>query len=163
MKTAEELSALFRAQGRKVTTQRQHIFRALEGNTEHPCAEQVYEVVRGDVWTISLKTVYQTLNELVELGEIAALDVGTGAVRFDPNVESCHHHLVCRSCGSVRDVTVELPQVSLPPGAEQGYVLSSAEVVFRGICKACQANVHGTRDESGPLAKVAGATVTESS
>ena len=37
--------------------------------------------------TISLKTVYQTLNDLAELGEIAALDVGTGRTRFDPNVD----------------------------------------------------------------------------
>ena len=37
--------------------------------------------------TISLKTVYQTLNELAALGEVAALDVGTGTTRFDPNVE----------------------------------------------------------------------------
>ena len=37
--------------------------------------------------TISLKTVYQTLNELAAMGEVAALDLGTGTTRFDPNVE----------------------------------------------------------------------------
>ena len=63
---------------------------------------------------VSLKTVYQTLNDLAELGEITALDLGTGAARFDPNVESTHHHLVCRSCGKVRDVEADFSGLQVP-------------------------------------------------
>ena len=66
--------------------------------------------------TISLKTVYQTLNELAALGEVAALDVGTGTTRFDPNVEECHHHLVCSLAG--RSVTfTPTSRLTVPPGA----------------------------------------------
>ena len=61
---------------------------------------------------VSLKTVYQTLHDLAELGEISALDLGTGSARFDPNVESSHHHLVCRSCGKVRDVDADFPELA---------------------------------------------------
>ncbi len=78
---------MFRAQGRKVTAQRQCIFRVLQGDVTHPTAESVYAVARAEMETISLKTVYQTLNELAAMGEIAALDLGTGTTRFDPNVE----------------------------------------------------------------------------
>src|SRR5580700_7943511 len=113
MHSPEDLTELFRASGRKVTAQRQSVFRALQGNVAHPSAEAVYELVRQEVETISLKTVYQTLNDLAELGEIAALDLGTGTVRFDPNVESAHHHLVCRGCGKVRDLDVALPLLSI--------------------------------------------------
>src|ERR1700680_1049329 len=107
MKTPEELTELFRFTGRKVTAQRQGIFRALQGNVTHPSAESVYESVRAEMETISLKTVYQTLYELAELGELMTLDLGTGAVRFDPNVEDPHHHLVCRKCGKVRDLRID--------------------------------------------------------
>src|SRR5487761_1250499 len=107
MRTAAELTEIFRAHGRKVTPQRQCIFRALEGNRHHPSAEMIHQTVRSQMETISLKTVYQTLHDLAELGEISALDLGTGTVRFDPNVEQGHHHLVCRSCGKVRDVFVD--------------------------------------------------------
>ena len=62
----------------------------------HPTAESVHAAARAEMETISLKTVYQTLNELAAMGEIAALDLGTGMTRFDPNVEGVHHHLVCR-------------------------------------------------------------------
>jgi Fe2+ or Zn2+ uptake regulation protein len=132
------LTDLFRANGRKITAQRQCIFRALQGDARHPSAERVYEKVRTEMPNVSLKTVYQTLNDLSELGEISALDLGTGAVRFDPNVEVPHHHLVCRSCGKVRDLVAELPALEVPAGAAQGFDVSSAEVIFRGLCDECQ-------------------------
>jgi len=138
MKSPDELTDLFRVNGRKVTAQRQCIFRALQGNVAHPSAEAVYEAVRSEMETISLKTVYQTLNELAELGEIMALDLGTGAIRFDPNVEDTHHHLVCRTCGKVRDLHVDFEGLEVPAAAAEGYAVSSAEVVFRGLCEDCR-------------------------
>jgi len=138
VRTAAELTELFRANGRPVTPQRQCIFRALEGDETHPTAERVYETVRAEMETISLKTVYQTLHDLAQLGEVAVLDVGTGASRFDPNVERPHHHLVCRACGKVRDVFVDLPVVELPDGLAQGYDVERGEVVFRGRCGDCR-------------------------
>jgi len=138
MRSPDELTDLFRANGRKVTAQRQCVFRALEGNEDHPSAEAVYEAVRTEMETISLKTVYQTLNELAELGEIAALDIGTGMVRFDPNVDEAHHHLVCRSCGKVRDLHVDFAGLAVPAADAQGYEVRSAEVVFRGLCQDCR-------------------------
>jgi len=152
VRTPDELSERFRASGRKVTAQRQCIFRILQGDETHPSADAVYAAAALEMETISLKTVYQTLNDLADLGEIAALDVGTGMTRFDPNVGDPHHHLVCRSCGSVRDVAVTLPELSLPAGADQGFELASAEVIFRGLCPACQVRPElGERDLSAAL------------
>ena len=139
MKTPDELTQLFRATGRKVTAQRQCIFRVLQGDVTHPSAEAVFEAARRDVETISLKTVYQTLNDLAELGEIASLDVGTGMTRFDPNVDDAHHHVVCRQCGKVRDVYADFPEIRLPDGSDLGFQVGSAEVVFRGLCAECLA------------------------
>jgi Fe2+ or Zn2+ uptake regulation protein len=137
MKTAEELTQLFRDRGRKVTAQRQCIFRALQDDVTHPSADAVYARVRGQMETISLKTVYQTLNELAALGEVDALDLGTGTTRFDPNVEVPHHHLVCSRCGKVRDLHADFSYLTVPRGSEEGFDLGSAEVVFRGTCADC--------------------------
>jgi len=149
MKSPEELTRLFRARGRKVTAQRQCIFRALQGDETHPTAESVHAAARREVETISLKTVYQTLNELAALGEIAALDLGTGTTRFDPNVERLHHHLVCRSCGKVRDLHVDYSDVRVPLGADEGFEVGGAEVVFRGVCARCRAAARRS-DRPGP-------------
>lgn len=143
MRTPAQLATLFRTQGRKVTPQRMCIFRVLHGDVTHPTADTVFEAARRHMETISLKTVYQTLHELADMGEIAVLDVGTGTTRFDPNVEGSHHHLVCRACGRVRDVHAEFPPVTVPAGDDQGFTIDSAEIVFRGLCGPCR----GTRDE----------------
>lgn len=155
VQTPEALSARFRMTGRKVTPQRQCIFRLLQGDRSHPSAETLFAQARREMATISLKTVYQTLAELAELGEVLRLDVGTGTVRFDPNVEHPHHHLVCRGCGKVRDLEMGVPELTLPGEEVQGYVVGPAEVVFRGLCRECHGGDRapgspGLRGTSGP-------------
>ena len=136
MKSPAELTELFRTRGLKVTPQRQCIFRLLHGNDAHPTAESVYAVARVEMPTISLKTVYQTLNDLASMGEIQQLDLGTGASRFDPNVDA-HHHLVCTVCGKVRDLYADYAGLTVPARQRQGFTIGSAEVVFRGVCGEC--------------------------
>jgi Fe2+ or Zn2+ uptake regulation protein len=139
VKTPGELTELFRSRGLKVTPQRQCIFELLDGNHVHPTAEAIYAAARQVMPMISLKTVYQTLNDLAGMGEIQALDVGTGSTRFDPNVDR-HHHLVCTGCGRVRDLYAEFVGLRVPAQRSEGYEVMSAEVVFRGLCPDCQSN-----------------------
>lgn len=136
MRSPEELTRIFRERGLKITPQRQAIFRALHGSTVHPTAEAVYDTVRAEMPNISLRTVYQTLNDLAAMGEIHAIDLGTGSARFDPHTAP-HHHLVCEGCGRVHDVEVELPGVSVPDADAFGFTVSTTEIVFRGRCRAC--------------------------
>ncbi|MGE3621305.1 MAG: Fur family transcriptional regulator [Acidimicrobiia bacterium] len=145
MRSAEELTALFRARGRKVTPQRQRIFRVLADSKVHPTAESVYAEVSADMPTISLRTVYQTLNDLAAMGELHPLDLGTGSTRFDPNLEP-HHHLVCEGCGQVVDLHAEFPGVALPADNRFGFRVTATEIVFRGRCRSCRADV----DEINP-------------
>ncbi len=147
-----ELVDVFRAHGRKVTPQRQCIFGVLYGDTSHPTADAVYEAARRQVSTISLKTVYQTLHELVALGEVAALDLGTGTTRFDPNVDATHHHLVCRACGKVSDLHADFSAVRVPAGQAAGFEVGAAEVVFRGRCSSCAISAVGAEAASGMAA-----------
>jgi Fe2+ or Zn2+ uptake regulation protein len=137
VKAPSELTELFRARGLKVTPQRQCIFELLDGNQVHPTAEAVFAAARQIMPMISLKTVYQTLNDLATMGEIQALDIGTGSTRFDPNVDQ-HHHLVCSGCGRVRDLYADFDGLRVPADRNEGYQVRSAEVVFRGLCPACQ-------------------------
>ena len=133
------MAALFRERGLKVTPQRECIFDVLWGAEAHPSAEAVYAEARTRMPTMSLKTVYQTLNDLSAMGEIQQLDLGTGASRFDPNVDT-HHHLVCTRCGKVRDLYADYSTVEVPESERQGFNIGSAEVVFRGLCEECYAS-----------------------
>jgi len=138
-----ELVDVFRANGRKVTPQRQCIFGVLFGDSTHPTADAVHEAARRQMSTISLKTVYQTLHELVALGEVAALDLGTGTTRFDPNVDTTHHHLVCRACGKVSDLHADFSALRVPAGQAAGFEVGAPEVLFRGWCSNCAPSAVG--------------------
>jgi Fe2+ or Zn2+ uptake regulation protein len=138
VRSPAELTELFRARGLKVTPQRQSVFRALHTATVHPTAEAVYDTVRTEMPTISLRTVYQTLNDLAAMGELHALDLGTGSARFDPNLDP-HHHLVCVECGRVQDVAADFPEVAAPVRNDFGFEVTATEIVFRGRCRDCAA------------------------
>ena len=134
----DELTHRFRTRGLRVTPQRQVIFRLLSGNVEHPTVEALYESARTEMPTISLKTVYQTVHDLEDMGEVRLLDVGTGSVRVDPNVEHPHHHVICTECGRVRDVLVDVGNLRIAARERQGFIVDDVEVHFRGVCADCQ-------------------------
>jgi Fe2+ or Zn2+ uptake regulation protein len=137
MKSSEALTAIFREQGLRVTPQRQEIFRLLEGDDSHPTVESLFDRARADMATISLKTVYQTVHDLEALGEVRVLDLGTGSVRVDPNVEDDHHHLLCTTCGLVRDLPVEFDGLHVPIRYRRDFTVDDVQVIFRGRCDHC--------------------------
>ncbi len=139
MKSPAKLTQAFRSRGLKVTPQRQCIFRILHLSGAHPTAEAVFEQARAEMPTISLRTVYQTLNDLADMGELSQLTLGTGSSRFDPNLDP-HHHLVCTRCGKVADVAADSSRVPVPADVEQGFQVRATEIIFRGICASCAGN-----------------------
>lgn len=136
VKSPAELATRFREEGLKLTPQRLAVFQALYGSTEHPTAESVHQAVARDMPMVSLRTVYQTLNDLRAMGEIGHLDAGTGSARFDPTTEP-HHHLVCDRCGRVADLMVDFPDISVPSDAGDGFTVDRTDIIFRGLCADC--------------------------
>jgi Fe2+ or Zn2+ uptake regulation protein len=137
VKSPTELTQLFRARGLRVTPQRQAIFGILHGAETHPTAESVHAAATAAMPTISLRTVYQTLNDLAAMGEVQQLDLGTGSARFDPNLDP-HHHLVCEVCGTVVDVHADASGVEIAPEQRHGFAIAATEVTFRGTCLDCR-------------------------
>ena len=140
MRPPAELTAAFREQGLKVTPQRQLLFRLLHENTTHPTADALYATAAELMPGISLRTVYQTLNDLTAMGELQTARVGAGPTRFDPNVDR-HHHLRCDRCGELRDVYVDgLDGLRIDGLA--GFDVTGAAVVFSGTCAHCADPTH---------------------
>jgi Fe2+ or Zn2+ uptake regulation protein len=137
VKSSDELTEIFRGRGLKMTPQRQCIFRVLnrlEGS--HPTAEAVHAAVIAELPTVSLKTVYQTLNDLAQMGELHHVDLGTGSGRFDTNL-GAHQHFVCDACGRVWDVHGDFTEVRVPARQAGDFRVSSTDIVFRGQCARC--------------------------
>jgi Fur family transcriptional regulator, stress-responsive regulator len=88
---------------------------------------------------LSLATVYNTLKELVAMGEVNEVAYG-GAKRYDPNVTGHHQHLVCVRCGELRDVQPQGEDALRLSGQQRhGYQVLDVDIVFRGVCERCQA------------------------
>ena len=134
VRSPAELTASFRDRGLRITPQRVAVFEALHDSAGHPTAESIYQAVASDMPSISLRTVYQTLNDLTEMGEINRLDIGADAARFDPTVDD-HHHLVCNECGRITDAYLDVTGLDL--GDLDGFQPATTSVVVSGRCEAC--------------------------
>jgi Fur family ferric uptake transcriptional regulator len=137
---AEALIDRLRARDWRITPQRRAVAEVLTGRHVHLTADQVLTAARRIVPELSQATVYNTLNELVALGEVQEVRVAGGASRYDPNVGEGHHHLVCRTCGTVLDVQpTGLDGLTLRRGDRHGFAVDDVDVTFWGTCAQCAA------------------------
>lgn len=137
MRAPAELTRVFRSRGLKLTPQRQLLFTLLHDNQTHPTVEALYATASKQMPGISLRTVYQTLNDLVAMGELQVVQSAGGSTRFDPNV-SDHHHAQCDRCGELHDVYVDdIDRLHIRDLG--GFRASRARIVFGGVCAACLA------------------------
>ena len=138
MITTGDLRERFQAAGRRITPQRNLIFRLLEETqADHPTAEALYVRAVREIPSMSLRTVYAVLAELEEVRAVRPLELGTGSMRFCTNINH-HHHLVCERCGKVKDVFIEMAPVEIPAAQRGGFVVKEQAVVFRGLCADCR-------------------------
>ena len=144
MRSPNELVQVFRDKQMKLTPQRQLLFNLLHENDSHPTAESLFEIASKQMPGISLRTIYQTLGELAEMGELQLVDLGNGATRFDPNMGE-HQHFVCDSCGAIHDVDItSAPR--LRAGSADGFAVEEIGVVFHGRCNRCNLSNQGKQE-----------------
>lgn len=135
----QEVTALLRERGFKVTPQRLAVYDALSRTTAHPNAEMLYRKLQPDYPTMSLATVYKALSILCEIGLAQALNVGEESFRYDANTAQ-HPHVRCMQCGRVDDIKNSLTAKEMEKQAadETGYKITDHQYYFFGICPACQ-------------------------
>lgn len=120
----------------RLTAQRRAIADVFVGEHVHLSAEDVHLQAKQALPEISMARVYNTLGELVSMGELKELTHQDGRKRYDPNIETDHHHLVCTQCGAMVDVELEQTP-SVPKRKRRGFVIEAVDVVFRGRCSQC--------------------------
>jgi Fur family transcriptional regulator, stress-responsive regulator len=134
---AADPSDLLRTRGIQVTAQRLAVMRAVTAQP-HITADRVADLVRAEIGTISLQSVYDALNVLVEEQLIRRIQPAGSAARFEDRVGDNHHHLICRICGRVVDVDCAVGSAPcLAAVDDQGYEIDEAEVAYWGRCPEC--------------------------
>lgn len=133
-----DLLERLRGRGWRLTAQRRVVAEVLDGDHVHYTADEVHARASERLPEISRATVYNTLGELVSLGEIIEVSTDGRAKRYDPNAHHDHHHLVCSRCGTIRDVhPAGNPLGDLPAQERFGFTVTAVEVTYRGICPSC--------------------------
>src|SRR5262249_36202895 len=125
--------------GWQLTAQRRVVAEVMEGDHVHMTAEQVFEAAVARLPEVSRATVYNTLNQLRDLGEVREYALDLGPKRYDPNALHHHHHLICDHCGAIRDVTAAGENaLKLSASDRGGFELSGVEIAFHGLCPDCR-------------------------
>lgn len=120
--------------GQRSTRQREHIFALLLEKRDHPTADEIYARAKSDMPSISLATVYNCLETLVETSLIRQVNFEREPTRYCPNLTQ-HAHFYCKATGEVMDVDLpdnivgELKNI-LPDGFEAERI----DIAFNGKC-----------------------------
>ncbi|MBB4664253.1 Fur family transcriptional regulator [Conexibacter arvalis] len=134
---------LLREHGLHVTVQRLAVLRAVHGRA-HATADEVAEVVRSEIGTISRQAVYDVLGALVEKGIVRRIQPSRSPARYEARVDDNHHHLICRGCGRIVDVDCAVGDAPcLHAADDHGYAIDEAEVIYWGRCPACREAADG--------------------
>ncbi len=137
MRPIKEIVSTFRNKGFKITPQRRLLFEILSEDNSHPSAEDIYRSAQEKMPDISRTTVYSTINELLDMGFVDAVNgIAEKQMRFDPRT-TAHHHLYCQGCGRIVDIDLDISSLDPPINASDGFQVLRKQITFFGYCKKC--------------------------
>ena len=144
MVTAPEAQQLLRSVGLRVTRPRVAVLTAAH---EQPHADtgSILGSVREELPGVSQQTVYDALHALTIAGLLRCIQPSGSVARYETRVGDNHHHVVCRSCGTIADVDCAVGEAAcLSASDDRGFSIDEAEVTYWGLCPACSTPAHSS-------------------
>ena len=139
--------AELRRQGYRLTSQRLLTLEVLKSRREHLSAEAIHGEVAARVPLINVATVYRNLQWLHDAGLIRKIDFGRGHLLWEYAGASCHHHLICQSCGTMREIDNHVVEcLSNHVMEHYGFVVNLDHLPIFGKCADCR----DVEEVSGP-------------
>ncbi|KRM04837.1 MAG: transcriptional repressor [Liquorilactobacillus ghanensis] len=123
----------------KNTPQRQVILSYLMTSHEHPSIEMIFNYVRGNGFSVSLATVYNTLQLLIDHNLIIEIASDSGGhMRYD-YFEEPHYHVICVNCNKIVDVfDKSYKRLETEAMEKTGYQVFNSQYEVYGLCPECQ-------------------------
>jgi Fur family ferric uptake transcriptional regulator len=134
---SSESEATLRAAGLRATRPRVAVLTALQRRS-HADTDSIIRIVRQELGAVSHQAVYDVLRMLTAAGILRRIQPSGSVARYERQTGDNHHHIVCRSCGSIADVDCALgvaPCLTAPD--DHGYKIDEAEVIYWGLCPNC--------------------------
>ena len=127
-----------REKGLKLTSQRQAIIDVLVDKTSvHPSASFIYQEARKKAKSLSLSTVYSTLNELSKHGIIKMLEFDRMENRYETTMTE-HINLICKGCRKIMDYKppfiIDTDEIS----RKSHFRVTDSRLEYYGYCEECR-------------------------
>ena len=118
--------------GLRMTKQRKEVYRALMENQDHPSASELFDYMQNSEHPMSLATVYNCLEALVEHGAVKQVNVDREPTRYCQN-STPHGHFHDQTTGTIHDISFKegaklTDLLDLPQGTE----ISNLEITLKG-------------------------------
>jgi Fur family transcriptional regulator, stress-responsive regulator len=128
-----------RGAGLRVTATRVALLKTVRDG-DHLDVEAIASGVRDRIGHVSVQAVYEALHAFTAAGLVRRIEPAGGPARFEGRVGDNHHHIVCRSCGTVADADCAVGEAPcLTASDDRGFSIDEAEVIYWGLCPACSA------------------------
>jgi Fur family peroxide stress response transcriptional regulator len=139
MSNFEHFISTLQRSGMRLTPQRIAICKLLSESHDHPTSAMIYDQIRVQYPSLSLMTVYNTLDRLVNLGLVNALgNAGDDNSHYDGNTSS-HINLACISCHKIVDMdSPQITNLDHVVSDTSGYKLLGVRMMYYGLCPDCQ-------------------------
>ena len=132
------MTEALRTAGHRITPQRLAVLKILAKSEGHPDAGWIHQAARRAFPSLSLATVYKTLEALKDVGQVLELQFSGKANRFDGKKPAPHPHVICNVCGLIVDPeTLDLARIVAGMRRETGFAIRGSRVDFFGTCPDC--------------------------
>jgi Fur family transcriptional regulator, stress-responsive regulator len=134
-----DLPQVLRGAALRVTRPRLAVLNAVHAHP-HADTDSILRAARHDLPEVSHQAVYDVLRALTDAGLVRRIQPAASAARYEARVGDNHHHVVCRSCGTIADVDCAIGTAPcLTMSDDHGFSVDEAEVIYWGRCPACTA------------------------
>lgn len=117
------------------------VMEVLEKNRELSSAQDIHGLLRSeDNSAPGLTTVYRSLESLVTLGHVQAVDLGDGERRYELSTPGeHHHHIICDDCrSSIHLDSCLVEELEKAIATKYGYDVRSHILEIFGKCPDCK-------------------------
>lgn len=130
--TTETLNRKLAQAGLRSTRQREVVYDAILSKRDHPTADEIFARVKSAMPSISLATVYNCLDTLVQCRLVKQVHLERESTRYCPNLSE-HAHFHDDDTGEVYDVRLDQEILEkLASLLPQDFEPNSIDITFRG-------------------------------
>jgi len=139
---------LLREAALRVTRPRLAVLTAVYGHP-HADTDAIIDLVRGELSDVSRQAIYDVLRALTNAGLVRRIQPAGSVARYESRVGDNHHHVVCRTCGTIADADCAVGEAPcLTASDDHGFAIDEAEVIYWGLCPDCATT---TKNASSPV------------